>query len=389
MTHPTQRPADHEHHAIYEPAEFLDAPPDAAIPEREVSLTRRVLNWRTILSVVFALILLALAFRTLGVNLGRTWNLISGANLGLLLLAFIVYYLTFPIRGFRWRFVLSRVGTHVSHRDATEILFLSWFVNCVVPAKLGDLYRAYLLKGNAGASASRTVGTIFIERIADIVVIFGLALAAGFWSFRGRSRTEVDVIFIVGFALALGLVVFVIGLRFWGGRVGPMLPERFRHFWDRFHHGSTGALALSSLPVIGGATVVIWLLEGARLYLVIRALDLPTVGLGISASVFVALVAALLTAMPLTPAGVGFVEAGIAGALLLYGVDQNSAAAVALTDRGISILTVIVLGGILYLFSTKVRRAHLRAAEREPRGRIQEPVALMRGPKGEGGPPAT
>ena len=106
---------------------------------------------------------------------------ISHANPLFLLAAFAVYYLTFPLRGLRWHFVLGRVGTHVRLLAATEILFLSWFVNCVVPAKLGDLYRAYLLKGNYGASISRTVGTIFIERIADIIVIFGLALAAGFW----------------------------------------------------------------------------------------------------------------------------------------------------------------------------------------------------------------
>jgi glycosyltransferase 2 family protein len=359
--HPSSPQHTHEG-ALYEASEFLDAPPDEPIPEREVSLARRVLNWRTIASVIFALLILALAFRTLGVNLGRTWSLIVGANVGFLVLAFVAYYLTFPIRSFRWRYVLGRVGTKVGYRDATEILFLSWFVNCVVPAKLGDLYRAYLLKGTMGASASRTVGTIFIERIADIVVIFGLALAAGYWSFRGRSRPEVDLIFIIGFVLAVALIGFVIGLRIWGDRVGRFLPERLGNLWARFHEGSTGALSARSLPVIGGATMAIWLLEGARLYFVIRALDLPDVGLGISASVFVALAAALLTAMPLTPAGIGFVEAGIAGALLIYGVQQDSAAAVALTDRGISILTVILLGGLLYLVSDKVRRAHGPAA---------------------------
>jgi glycosyltransferase 2 family protein len=112
------------------------------------------------------------------------------------------------------------------------------------------------------------------------------------------------------------------------------------------------------LPVIGATTVVIWLLEGSRLYFVIHALGIPGVDLGLSASVFVALVAALLTAMPLTPAGVGFVEAGIAGALLIYGVSPEHAAAIALTDRAISILSVIITGGIVYLFSGKVRRAH-------------------------------
>jgi glycosyltransferase 2 family protein len=349
----------HSHEkAVYEAGEYLDAPPDEPIPEREVSLARRVLNWKTIASVVFALLLLALAFRTLGVNLGRTWSLVTGANLGLLLLAFVAYYLTFPLRAFRWRYILAKVGTRVGLRDATEILFLSWFVNCLVPAKLGDLYRAYLLKGNAGASASRTVGTIFIERIADIIVIFGLALAAGYWSFRGRERPEVDLVFLAGFALAVVLIILVLVLRLWGAHVARFLPERFADLWHRFHEGSTGALTRGALPVIGVTTIGIWLLEGARLYLVIRALALPDAGLGISSSVFVALVAALLTAMPLTPAGIGFVEAGIAGALLIYGVPQDPAAAVALTDRGISILTVIVLGGILYLVSDKVRRAH-------------------------------
>ena len=355
--HPTSDQHSHER-GLYEAVEYLDAPPDEPIPDREVSLARRVLNWKTIASVIFAFVILFLAFQTLGVNLGRTWSLILQANLGFLALAFVAYYLTFPIRGFRWRYILARTGTRVGLRDATEILFLSWFVNCVVPAKLGDLYRAYLLKGNTGASASRTVGTIFIERIADIIVIFGLALAAGYWSFRGRSRPEVDLIFLAGFVIAVVLVVLVVALRVWGHGVGRFLPARFADLWARFHEGSTGAVTLSALPVIGLATGAIWLLEGARLYFVIQALAIPEVGLGISASVFVALAAALLTAMPLTPAGIGFVEAGIAGALLIYGVGEDPAAAVALTDRGISILTVILLGGILYLVSNKVRRAH-------------------------------
>jgi hypothetical protein len=356
--HPPE-PHEHRHSVVYEPGEFLDAPPSEAIPEREVSLRRRFFNVRTIGSIVFGLLLLFLLFRfVLNIDLNRTWALIATANPLFLLLALIAYYLTFPVRGLRWRFVLARSRTDVSFRDATEILFLSWFVNCLVPAKLGDLYRAYLLKGNFGASASRTVGTIFIERIADIIVIFGLALAAGFWSFQGRARPEVQFIFLIGFAVALALVIFVIGLRFWGHRLARFLPEQAGALWSRFHEGSTGALSARSLPVILSLTAVIWLLEGARLYFVIRALALPDVGLGISASVFVALAAALLTAVPLTPAGVGFVEAGITAALVIYGVAGDSAAAVALTDRGISILTVIVLGGLLYAFSDKVRRAH-------------------------------
>jgi glycosyltransferase 2 family protein len=356
--HPT---GPHEHgHSVYEPAEFLDAPAEESIPDREVSLGRRFANVRTIGSIVFGVAILFLLFRVvLNVDLAATWTHIAEANAWYLLLAVLAYYATFPLRGFRWRFVLGHVGTHLPLRDATEVLFLSWFVNCLVPAKLGDLYRAYLLKGNYGASISRTVGTIFIERIADIVVIFGLALAAGFWSFRPpNERPEVDAFFLAGFAFAAVLIALVIALRYLGGRMTRFLPAKLGDLYERFHEGSTGALTRGSLPVIGLVTVAIWTLEGLRFLFVLRALDLPGVNLGISSAIFVALAASLLTAIPLTPAGVGFVEAGIVGVLSLYGVVNEPAVALALTDRAISILTVIVLGGILYAFSQKVRRAH-------------------------------
>jgi uncharacterized protein (TIRG00374 family) len=329
--------------------------------EEQVSLRRRLLNVRTIGSLAFGLLLLFLLFRFVfgeGFDWGEVVRHIGQANPAFLLLAFLAYYATFPLRGLRWRYVLSRSGLHVRLGDATEILFLSWFVNCLVPAKLGDLYRAYLLRGNYGASISRTVGTVFIERVADIIVIALLALSAGFWSFRGRQRPEIDALFVVGFVIAIGLVALILALRLWGGHVERRLPERIGELWGRFHEGSIGALTLRSVPVIGVLTVAIWLLEGARLYFVIRGLGLPEVGLGISSSVFVALAAALLTAIPLTPAGFGFVEAGIIGVLFLYGVPEEPAAAVALVDRGLSIVTVVILGGIVYAFSAKVRRAH-------------------------------
>jgi uncharacterized protein (TIRG00374 family) len=361
--HPT---GPHQHgHSVYEPGEFLDAPPEEVIPEAEVSLTRRFLNWRTIGSIVFALVLVFLFFRVvLNVDFGRTWELVRTANVWLLLAGLGAYYLTFPLRSLRWYLILRRVGSPIPYRDATEILFLSWFVNCLVPAKLGDLYRAYLLRANHGASISRTVGTIFLERITDIVVIFALALAAGFWSFRNRNRPEVDALFLAGFVVASLLVIFIVVLRFQGRRVSRFLPARIAILWERFHEGSTGALRPKLLLQVGVITALVWSLEGARVFFVIRSLDLtsldlPNLKIGISSAIFVALAASLLTAVPLTPAGIGFVQAGIVYTLTqLYGVSNEAATAVALTDFVLATLSVIVIGGILYAFSGMVRRAH-------------------------------
>ncbi|HEX6655724.1 MAG TPA: lysylphosphatidylglycerol synthase transmembrane domain-containing protein, partial [Candidatus Limnocylindria bacterium] len=284
-------------------------------------------------------------------------------HVGLLFIGLLAYYLTFPLRSLRWWLILRRVGTDVPYRDATEILFLSWFVNCLVPAKLGDLYRAYLLRGNYGASISRTVGTIFLERITDIVVIFALALAAGFWSFRNRNNPQVDTLFLAGFVVAAGLVIFLVLLRFQGHRVARLLPSQVAELWERFHEGSTGALRPMLLLQVGLITGAVWILEGVRVYFVIRsldlqAMDLPALNLGISSTIFVALAGSLLTVIPLTPAGIGFVQAGIVGVLTLYGVSTEAGTAVAITDFLLSTLSVIVIGGVVYAFSDMVRRAH-------------------------------
>jgi uncharacterized protein (TIRG00374 family) len=102
-------------------------------------------------------------------------------------------------------------------------------------------------------------------------------------------------------------------------------------------------------------TVLIWTTEALRLLFVVDALGFD-ISLGISGAFFAALVASLVTAVPFTPAGLGIVEAGILGLLtVIYHADPTEAAAIALVDRAISVLSVIILGFIAYLLSPKTR----------------------------------
>ena len=69
-----------------------------------------------------------------------------------------------------------------------------------------------------------------------------------------------------------------------------------------------------------------------------------------------ALIGSLLTAVPLSPAGLGIVEAGVIGVLTVaYGVPLPEATAIALLDRVISVFSVIVFGSIAYVLSGKPR----------------------------------
>ena len=341
-----------------------------------MSLGRRLRQPRTIISLILPLFLLFLFVKALpGFHLEELPALILGANFWLLLAAFAVYYLGFPLRGLRWAILVRGTGYPLRVRDSSEIIFISWTVNCLVPAKLGDLYRAYLLKINSPVSLSRTFGTVFIERVLDVFAIVVLGLAAGYWSFRGSLPAEIQILFAVGVILVIVLAAALLTMRNFGRRVITKLPlpHSVLELYDRFEEGVFGALALKQLPALVVITGLIWATEAMRLFLVVEAIGFADVHLGISGAFFVALTASLLTAVPLTPAGIGFVEGAVVGLLtFVYGVGQTEALAIVLVDRAISVLSVIILGSIAYAVSPKRRGEGLDpqpvSVEPEPAG---------------------
>ena len=321
------------------------------------SLSSRLRNPRTIISIavpIIVILLVLVAFPSF--HLDQLPALISQANPALLLAAFVVYYLGFPLRGWRWKLLLRGAGTDVPLRDSTEIIFLSWLVNCLVPAKLGDVYRAYLLKQDNGTSMSLSFGTIFIERVFDLFAIVILGLAAGFWSFRSGMSPEVQLVFAIGLVVIALLAIGLFLVRNFGSRIVRRLPlpHRIVEFYDRFEEGLFSVNA-RRVPILAVLTVAIWMTEAFRLYFVVLAMGfgLP---MGISGGLFVALIASLLTAIPFTPAGLGAVEGVVVFILTsLYGATPTQAIAITLVDRFISVVSIIVFGGIAYVLSSKTK----------------------------------
>ncbi len=351
------------------PTNPLARPSDASRPPiaeddsgGQISLGQRLRQPRTLISIGIPLILLVLIFRVaLNVDFAQLAGSIAGANKALLLAAFLVFYAGFPIRGFRWSILLKGAGIRVGTKDATEILFLSWTVNCLVPAKLGDLYRAFLLKINADVSGSRTLGTVFIERILDLFAIALMGLAAGFWSFRTGFPPEIQFVAVLGIAVIVALGVLLFAIRNFGRAIlGKLpLPDRALDLYDRFEEGLFSVNRRSIVPLML-LTGLIWTTEGLRLWLVIQALGLPGVSMGISGAFFVAFIGSLLTAVPLSPAGLGIVELGVVGVLVAaYGLPVTEATTIALVDRLISVFSIIVIGTVLYLVSPIRRGAGL------------------------------
>jgi glycosyltransferase 2 family protein len=328
------------------------------------SLGRRFFNVRTLISFALGFAIIGFLFTRVQIDVGAILDWVRQANPWWLALATLAFYLTFPIRAYRWRRLLDNVEQHTREEAGkrlgvgplTEIMLLGWFANCIVPAKLGDAYRAYLLKLDASVSFSTTIGTILAERIIDVVVLFLLMLAATLLAFGRALPPEVLVLMQIGFVLVVVVVVGLVSMRRLRPLIERVLPSRFHEQYKRFEDGTLGSFR--GIPMLVALSLFAWTGEVARLYFVTASLGLG--GIAPSVVVFVALAAALMTTLPLTPAGLGFAEGAIVGVLLLAGraglapgVDEHAAVSIALLDRGISYWSLIAVGLVLYPLSRR------------------------------------
>lgn len=322
-----------------------------------VSLEKRFLNIKTLASFAIAFAIIAFTFSRLDIDPAKLVDSIRQVNplmfILYVFLGFLIYYAGFWLRGLRWQVLLKNVdatsspGSHMpSSLRLSEMVLLNWFANCIIPARLGDAYRGYLLKRNARIGFSVGIGTIVAERMMDMMILFAL-LALAALGFMGSKNMGLAITMLeVGFGMAVLMFLILVAMRFLGGSIQNRLPKRLQAAYGRFQHGTLASFR--QLPLLATTTVVIWLVEAGRLFFVGQSLGLSV---ALSLILFVALANSIITVIPLTPGGLGLAEVGIVGLLMIGSVSKETAVSVALVDRAISYWSIVVVGLITFLVS--------------------------------------
>ena len=325
---------------------------ESATADVQATLRRRVLSPQTLVSFGIAIAILWFVVRRLDVDPGAIWAQVRQANLWILAVAFVLWYGAFFVRGWRWGRMLDSAGLSQDNgfpipptRGLAEIIVLAYFANSLIPAKLGDAYRGYLLKRDSGVPFSAGIGTVLAERLADammlVVVLAGVAPIVFGTQMPSQARP----------ALLLGAILIVAGVLgmavLWLTRnsVIGFLPGRVQDSYARLQGAIFGALRRPALVL--GISVLLWLNDGMRVWFVARSLD---AGISPAAAILLASMSALLTIIPFTPAGLGVVELGIGSVLVgVLGVDPVMAGSIILLDRVVGYWSLLLVGTTLYL----------------------------------------
>src|SRR5215213_3444665 len=130
---------------------------------------------RTGLILLLTFGLLAFFFRK--ADPAGVWAETRRADPLLLLYAVVVTGLTYAIRAWRWQSLLAPIGP-TRYRVAFETTVIGFAANALIPGRVGEVLRPYLLARRENLNATSAFATIILERVLDLVTV--LLLFAGF-----------------------------------------------------------------------------------------------------------------------------------------------------------------------------------------------------------------
>ena len=326
----------------------------------------RLLSVPTFLSFAVAGAFLLFLVTRFDIDLGATWDTLKGSNPIYFALAVVIHYTTFLFRGARWRLLLENAQQDTQAvppktLHCTSLVLLGWFANSITWFRLGDAYRAYTYSSDTRGSFPRTVGTILAERVLDMALVV-LLLAFATLLLVG-SGVDTPWVF-VGLATTLAAILAVATLAIGRFRsiVSRWLPGALANAYLRFYEGTIGSFRRRQLPLVTLLGLLGWMAEIGRLFFVTEALGIP---LSIPLVIFVTLASSMLTLVPITPGGLGAVEWGVTGLLLLSSKIETETVAFSIValDRSISWLSILAVGAIVLLVREMLKRQRRHTTE--------------------------
>jgi len=313
--------------------------------------------------IVITLLFLALFLRQ--TDFGEIWDAFADANYAIAFASLPVYFIGIWVRTIRWQYLLRPVK-RLSVWRLYPVVIVGLMANNLIPARAGELVRAYILGERERVSKAASLGTIAVDRLFDGLTLIPMMVivAALVGSDENFPLVVVDydlslfglaVVMAVLFGAAL-LVLFVLAFSAtWRERadrfVLALTPRRFRPSVEGLAHSFFDGLhSLRSpldLAIAWVMSTISWVLEATMYYMVGLAFDIDA---GFHYYLLVTAAANLAISVLASQGGIGPFELVTKQTLLSAGVADSPAKAYAIGLHALVLLPVIVVG--LYLLGT-------------------------------------
>ena len=268
------------------------------------------------------------------------------------------------VRALRWQMLLRPLDPAVSFVTCFNAYNLCMVVNLAVP-RAGELARMGYVARDSSAGADKTLGTIVVERLWDVIF---LLLAGGLmlllkWEDFGRFITEAfaagtagsSVLWLVGgFTAALLLLV----LLSWRLRTKGKFWAKVWGFVEGIGHGLVSFRQMKRGWLFILYTFIIWAIYWLMSVAILWALkDLSAFAdLGLVDALFISIVGSLSSMVPV-PGGFGAYHGMVAGALLsVWNIPMGLGMIYATLNHESQVLMQAILGLGSYIHESFFRK---------------------------------
>ena len=319
------------------------------------------------------------------VDLGELKDALRDADYSLLAPSIAIYFVAVWFRAARWRYLLAPIAA-IPVRRLYPVVIMGYMANNLLPVRLGEVVRSYLLARQENLNTSSALGTIAVERVYDGITLLAFAALAAPWllllgEFDGAadvSRTA-GLIFLVGTILAFSIFLalftllgssasFANRMEGWLNIVPagprPKVKELFRTFVAGLavlnSPGKHLALFIYSLPV--------WLLECSMYFMLAYAFGIDehfgSVWVLLLVTLLLTATSNLATAIPSAIGGIGPFEIVAQQTLMALGVGASLAGAYGGFVHLVALWLPVNLVGLVLLWKNNLSLREMSAASR-------------------------
>lgn len=303
-----------------------------------------------LIGIVGTLVFLGLAFYRVDIN--ELAQALRSANYTALAPAAVCTLLGYVLRTVRWRQILTH-SVSVPFISLFGILMIGFATNNLVPARLGEIARAYLVRRRTGIRKTFFIATIFLERVFDGLVLILILFAFTSWHSLPEWGRELQILasaVFFGFAAIIAIVlirqdsatrvVSAMSARL-PSRIGNALLSAF----ELFIMGLISMKRLDRVMIIALVSCTIWLLEGVSYYFLALGFDLRLSQVELIAAVALLLVMVNLGIMiPSAPGYVGTFQFFAIAALSVFQVSRETALALSVVSHLMQYALVTLVG---------------------------------------------
>ena len=307
---------------------------------------------KLITGIVISIAFLYLAFGK--INLDQMSKSFQQANFWIFIPTVFMTLIAHWLRGMRWQLFLKSIKK-VSVWSLFSATMIGYMGNTVLPAHLGEVFRANVVGNREGIPTSSVLATLVIERIIDVLTLLVIMVVAVFiYPFPDWVTKSGYIMFALTLALFAFLVLlkrqnrFTLGVLRIALKLFPkFIARKIEELLQAFIKGINGLDRKRDYFSMFLLSLMIWGCYWLALHLLFYSFNLIEVyHVNTVSSVVLLVITTISIVVPSSPGYVGTYHYLCQLSLALFGVPRSVGLSFAIVAHGLSILPTALIGFI-------------------------------------------